>query len=38
MNEDIKKDIDNINDELDIDDLDNVNGGAIKGPLDPHHR
>lgn len=42
MNEDIKKDIDktNANDELDVKDLDNVNGGAWQGSgsKDPHHR
>ena len=40
MNEDIKKDIDKTNDELDVKDLDNVNGGAWTGPgsADPHHR
>ena len=40
MNEDIKKDIDKTNDELDVKDLDTVNGGAWKGPgsADPHHR
>lgn len=40
MNEDIKKDIDKTNDELDVKDLDNVNGGAWKGSgsADPHHR
>lgn len=44
MNEDIKKDgnIDNNGNEngneIDINDLNNVNGGAYQGSLDPNHR
>lgn len=40
MNEDIKKDgnLDNNEKEIDINDLNNVNGGAYQGPSDPNHR